>query len=413
MNSDIQKILKELFGLQRLGIKVGLEHTEQLLVKIGNPHLHLKFIHIAGTNGKGSTCAFINNILKEHGMVVGLYTSPHLVRFNERIQVNGEQISDTDIALFMKKNVNNIKNIQTTFFETTTAMAFDYFYKKSVDIAIVETGLGGRLDSTNVISPEVCGITSISLDHMDILGDTIQDIAKEKAGIIKDNTPIVTIEQSRSIMDILKKQAEQKNASLTTIKRKDIKLISTNDQGTLFKYKKYESNLSLRGEHQISNCVLAINIVAHIINKTDSVKINEAILNTSWPGRMEKVSSKNIFYDVAHNYDGIRAMINTAKRNHPNKKLFGLFCIKSDKNIFSICDLIRKNFVKMILCQDKNKYLLNVKTLSKIMSKKKINHLHVDSVKEGVKIIRDVNEGEYIRLIFGSHYIAKEVYSEF
>ena len=210
MNSDIQKILKELFGLQRLGIKVGLEHTEQLLVKIGNPHLHLKFIHIAGTNGKGSTCALINNILKEHGMVVGLYTSPHLVRFNERIQVNGEQISDTDIALFMKKNVNNIKNIQTTFFETTKAMAFDYFYKKSVDIAIVETGLGGRLDSTNVISPEVCGITSISLDHMDILGDTIQDIAKEKAGIIKDNTPIVTIEQSRSIMDILKKQAEQK-----------------------------------------------------------------------------------------------------------------------------------------------------------------------------------------------------------
>ena len=112
MNSDIQKILKELFGLQRLGIKVGLEHTEQLLVKIGNPHLYLKFIHIAGTNGKGSTCALINNILKEHGMVVGLYTSPHLVRFNERIQVNGEQISDTDIALFMKKNVNNIKNIQ-------------------------------------------------------------------------------------------------------------------------------------------------------------------------------------------------------------------------------------------------------------------------------------------------------------
>ena len=346
-------------------------------------------------------------------MVVGLYTSPHLVRFNERIQVNGEQISDTDIALFMKKNINNIKNIQTTFFETTTAMAFDYFYKKSVDIAIVETGLGGRLDSTNVISPEVCGITSISLDHMDILGDTIQDIAKEKAGIIKDNTPVVTIEQRRSIMDILKKKAEQKNASLTIIKRKDIKLISTNDQGTLFKYKKHENNLPLRGEHQISNCVLAINIVAHIINKTDLVKINEAILNTSWPGRMEKVSSKDIFYDVAHNYDAIRAMINTAKRNHPNKKLFGLFCIKSDKNLFAICDLIRKNFGKVILCQDKNKYLLNVKTLSKIMSKKKINHLHVNSVKEGVKIIRDVNKEEYIRLIFGSHYIAKEVYSEF
>ena len=224
MTSEIHVILKELYGLQRLGIKVGLEHTEELLDKIGNPHLHLKFIHIAGTNGKGSTCAIINSILRECGLVVGLYTSPHLVRFNERIQVNGEQISDADIALFMKNNYNEIKNIETTFFETTTAMAFDYFYRNSVDIAIIETGLGGRLDSTNVISPEVCGISSISLDHIDILGNTIQKIAKEKAGIIKENTPVVTIEQSKTIMDIINKRAEQKNASLKTIKRNDIQI---------------------------------------------------------------------------------------------------------------------------------------------------------------------------------------------
>ena len=295
MTSEIHVILKELYGLQRLGIKVGLEHTEELLDKIGNPHLHLKFIHIAGTNGKGSTCAIINSILRKCGLVVGLYTSPHLVRFNERIQVNGEQISDADIALFMKNNYNEIKNIETTFFETTTAMAFDYFYRKSVDIAIIETGLGGRLDSTNVISPEVCGISSISLDHMDILGNTIQKIAKEKAGIIKENTPIVTIEQSKTIMDIIKKRAEHKNASLKTIKRNDIQLFSIDNQGASFKYKKYEINLPLKGEHQILNCVLAINIVESIINKIDPFKINEAIINTSWPGRMEKLSEKDIY----------------------------------------------------------------------------------------------------------------------
>ena len=193
MTYNIDLVLKELFGLQRLGIKVGLEHTEELLDNIGNPHSYLKFIHIAGTNGKGSTCAILNKILIEHGMVVGLYTSPHLIRFNERIQVNNEKIPDADIALFMNHYINQIKNIQTTFFETTTAMAFDYFNNKSVDIAIIETGLGGRLDSTNVISPTICGISSVSLDHMDILGDTIQKIAAEKAGIIKDNIPIVTL----------------------------------------------------------------------------------------------------------------------------------------------------------------------------------------------------------------------------
>ena len=178
MSSSIKLILKDLFALQRLGIKVGLDHTEELLKAIGNPHLSLNCIHIAGTNGKGTTCAIINRILIESGLTVGLYTSPHLVNFNERIQVNSQKISDHDIAQFMAENIVNIKKTNTTFFETTTAMAFDYFNKKSVDIAVIETGLGGRLDSTNVISPLVCGITSISLDHTDILGDTIEKISK-------------------------------------------------------------------------------------------------------------------------------------------------------------------------------------------------------------------------------------------
>jgi len=413
MTSNIDLVLKELFGLQRLGIKVGLEHTEELLDNIGNPHSHLKFIHIAGTNGKGSTCAILNKILIEHGMVVGLYTSPHLVRFNERIQVNNEKISDADIALFMNHHINQIKNIQTTFFETTTAMAFDYFNNKSIDIAIIETGLGGRLDSTNVISPTVCGISSVSLDHMDILGDTIQKIAKEKAGIIKDNIPIVTFDQNKFVIDIIKKTAAQKNAALTVIKNNDIELLSIDNQGTLFKYKNYTINLPLRGKHQILNCVLAINIAESIINNIYPDKVNKAILNTSWLGRIEKLTKSDIYFDVAHNYDGLKAMINTIKSNHPQKKLFGLFCIKGDKNMNSISDLIRESFHQIIICQDKNKYLLSVNRLSKILDKKSINHLSVSSVKEGVNIIKNINVKEYVGLIFGSHYIAREVYNEF
>lgn len=413
MISDIELVLKKLFSLQRLGIKVGLEHTEELLSKIGEPHKKLKCIHIAGTNGKGSTCAIINKILIEHGLLVGLYTSPHLVRFNERIQINGEKIPNEDIIKFMSKNFNHIKKIKTTFFETTTAMAFDYFYKKSVDIAIIETGLGGRLDSTNVISPLVCGITSISLDHMDILGNNIEKISEEKSGIIKNNTPVVTFEQSNSIIEIISKTANSKSAPLTIIKNGDIDIIKIDSVSSQFRYKNYKISLPLKGEHQVFNCTLAINIAEKILDKISPDNVKKAINKSYWPGRMEKLSNKDIYYDVAHNYDSIKSMIKTVNTYHPQKKLVGLFCIKGDKNIVSICNLLRKNFYEIIICQDKEKYLLNVKKLSKIMKHQKINYLLVSSVDEGLNIIESMDQEEFVGLIFGSHYIAEEVYYEY
>ena len=413
MSSSIKLILKDLFALQRLGIKVGLDHTEELLKAIGNPHLSLNCIHIAGTNGKGTTCAIINKILIESGLTVGLYTSPHLVNFNERIQVNSQKISDHEIAQFMAENMVNIKKTNTTFFETTTAMAFDYFNKKSVDIAVIETGLGGRLDSTNVISPLVCGITSISLDHSDILGDTIEKISKEKAGIIKKNTPIYIFEQNENIIEIIKKKSAKVNAPLTIIKSNDVEIFTSNDLGSVFKYKGYNIKLPLIGGHQVQNCVLAIDIVEFVLNGINENILKAAISKLSWPGRMEKLSEKNIYYDVAHNYDGIRALINTIKKIHPKRKIVGLFCIKAEKNIELICDELKKDFIKVIICQDKEKYLLSVKALSEIFKKEKINFLEGKSVKDGIRILTNSNIGEYVGLIFGSHYIAKEVYSEF
>ncbi len=413
MSSNIELILKDLFELQRLGIKVGLEHTEKLLKAIGDPHFNLNSIHIAGTNGKGSTCAIINKILIESGFTVGLYTSPHLVKFNERIQVNNQKISDHDIAFFMKENIGHIKKINTTFFETTTAMAFDYFVKKSVDIAIIETGLGGRLDSTNVISPLVCGITSISLDHSDILGDTIEKISKEKAGIIKKNTPVYTFEQNENIVEIIKKRSAKNSAPLTIIKSDDIDLSTVHNLGSTFRYKGYNIKLPLVGGHQVKNCVLAIDIAEFILKRINEKILNRAISKLSWPGRMEKLSRKNIYYDVAHNYDGIRALIKTVEKIHPKKKIVGLFCIKADKKIEIICELLKNHFTKVIICQDKKKYLTSVRTLSRLLKDKKVNFLEAKSVKEGIKILTNTKMGGYVRLIFGSHYIAKEVYSEF
>ena len=413
MSSNIKFILKDLFALQRLGIKVGLEHTEKLLNKLGNPHLKLNCIHIAGTNGKGSTCAIINRILSETGLKVGLYTSPHLVNFNERIQVNNQGISDHDIAQFMQENWGYINKIKTTFFETTTAMAFDYFHKKSVDIAIIETGLGGRLDSTNVISPVVCGITSISLDHSEILGDTIEKIAKEKAGIIKNNIPIYTYEQNKSIIEIIKQISVKNNAPYFITRTNDIKLLATHSLGSIFKYRGWEIKLPLIGDHQIKNCVLAIDIAEFVLKGLSEKILNESISKVSWPGRLEKLSKKNIYYDVAHNYDGIKSLVNTIKKIHPGKEIVGLFCIKAEKNIEPICDLLRKNFTKVIICQDKGEYLLSIESLLELFNKEKINFTEAKSVKAGIKILTNKDMGDYVKLIFGSHYIAKEVYSEF
>ena len=413
MSYSFKLILKDLFELQRLGIKVGLEHTEQLLAAIGSPHLKLNCIHIAGTNGKGSTCAIMNRILIDSGLTVGLYTSPHLVNFNERIQINSQEISNHDISEFMIENMDHIKKINATFFETTTAMAFDFFHKNSVDIAIIETGLGGRLDSTNVVSPIVCGITSISLDHSEILGDTVEQIAQEKAGIIKKNTPVYVYEQDKKVIEIIKKKSVKNKAPISIIKNKDVEVIKTNNSGSMFKYKGYDIELPLIGDHQIKNCVLAIDIAKFVLKSFQAKFFYKSISRISWPGRMQKLSKKNIYYDVAHNYDGIKSLIDTVKKIHHEKKIVGLFCIKAEKNIEVICDLLKKNFTKIIICQDNEKYLLSTKALSKIIKKEKINFLEKKTVKEGINILKKLDDEIYVGLIFGSHYIAKEVYSEF
>ena len=409
---NIDSILEELYNLQRLGIKVGLDHTNELLKAIGNPHEKLKLIHIAGTNGKGSTCSILSSILIEHGFKVGLYTSPHLKKFNERIQINEHQISDDYIASFFNDNRKIIKSIESTFFETTTAMAFDYFHKESVDYAIIETGLGGRLDSTNVISPIVCGISSISMDHTDILGDTIEKIAMEKAGIIKNNIPILTFEQQDKVLRILSQVSKEKRSPLNIVRDEDINIIRSGKHGTLFSYLNFKINLPLIGRHQVKNCSLAIALSKTVLGESlDILKINSAVFKTKWKGRLEILNkSKNLFYDVGHNYEGIAAMIESISALHPDKKLIGLFSIKSDKNLDKICELIKENFEKIIICSDKNGYLMSSLDLQKIFNKNNSNAMSVSSVKSGIELLKNY-DNNHITIIFGSHYIAEEVYS--
>ena len=413
MTFDIKKTLNYLYNLQRLGIKVGLDQTTRFLSEIGNPQNDIRLAHIAGTNGKGSTSKMISNILIEHGLKTGLYTSPHLLKFNERIKINGEDISNSSITKFIYNNKEKIDRIHNTFFETTTAMAFDYFSRESVDFGVIETGLGGRLDSTNVINPEICCITSISLDHTDILGNTIKKITNEKAGIIKKNTPIVTFDQGSKIMKIIREKSKIYNAQLTIVKPNKINPISNNQLGSLFYYKNIKVELPLFGNHQIINCLLAIESSKIILGKLDPIKTNNAIKKTNWPGRIENIKNSGVYYDVSHNYESVVVMINNIKKLHPRKSLAGLFCLKNIENIDSICKVIADSFKKIILCQDQKLYLLDIKTMSNVMEKFDNDYLVAKSVKDGIKKLKSFNNKNFVKIIFGSHYIAKEVYSEF
>ena len=205
----------------------------------------------------------------------------------------------------------------------------------------------------------------------------------------------------------------ENKAPLSIIRSKDIEVIKTNNSGSIFKYKGRYIELPLIGDHQIKNCVLAIDIVKFVLKSFQAKLLYKSISRMSWPGRMEKLSKKNIYYDVAHNYDGIKSLLATVKKIHPEKKMVGLFCIKAEKNIEVICDLLKKNFTKVIVCQDNGRYLLSTKALSKIFKKEKINFLEKETVKKGIKILKNLDDEIYVGLIFGSHYIAKEVYSEF
>ena len=411
MTFSINTILEELYSLQRRGIKIGLEHTVQLLDEIGNPHRKLRLVHVAGTNGKGSTCSILTKILIDHGFKVGLYTSPHLKKFNERIQINDCQISDEYIATFFNENREKINEIEATFFETTTAMAFNYFKDQAVDYAVIETGLGGRLDSTNVIIPKVCGITSISLDHTEILGDTIEKIAIEKAGIIKQEVPILTFEQEQSVLEVLRKEAHKKNSNLDVIADSEIDIIKSDGDATFFNYSDSEFELPLIGDHQVKNCVLAIKIAEKLLGSSfDSSKVKKSVKTIKWPGRLEKIKNRNMYYDVAHNVEGIRAMIKTISKFHPDKKIIGLFSLKSDKNIKAICNVIKNNFETIILCHDKNGYLLKTTVLEKILNENNVRCFIVSSVKIGIEVLERYADS-YVKIIFGSHYIAEEIYT--
>lgn len=410
-STDIQSLLDYLYGLQRLGIKLGLDHTEKLLESCGNPQKKFRSIHISGTNGKGSTAKCIASILREAGYKTGLYTSPHLIDFNERISINGDLISNSDIASFILKFNEDISSIESTFFETTTAMAFWYFNKKNVDVAVVETGMGGRLDSTNVLLPEVSVITSIGMDHCDILGETLEEIAREKAGIIKNDTPVIVSQQNKDALEVIRKISAAKNAPLMV--PDEVYENNIESGGSHFVYRNEHFTVPLIGKHQSENATLAIE-ATHSFDSGISIDIiKKGLQKVNWRGRMEKVSANpDCYYDVAHNPQSIDVALSTIESLYKNRPI-GVMVLKEGKNISHISKSIQSRFRTLIVTSLSGIGLYASTELHSQLSKNGIEAKEISDLQSALKKGKTLIEGNQCLLIFGSHYAAGDVYNAF
>lgn len=368
---DIISALEKLFTLHSFGVKLGLNNIKHFLSFIGNPQLKLKTIHIAGSNGKGSTAAFIASILMEAGYKVGLYTSPHFVRYNERITINGKQIDDKPVAEFITIHWDYIVEHQLTFFEVTTAIAFEYFYNNKVDYAIIETGLGGRLDATNVLNPLAVVITSISLEHTNVLGNKIPLIAQEKAAIIKKDTRVFTAILPKEADTIVEQKCKEENSELF---RLDEYINEKDDVLELYteEIELDEWNVPLKGRYQIYNSALAALVTTKSFLCEDKIKILEGISNvisnTKIEGRYEFIHRQpTIILDSAHNIAGIKQFLSEFKKDSDNygTKIV-LFGAMRDKAIGAMLIELNKYFDEIHLTEIKYERSANIKDLKNI-----------------------------------------------
>ncbi len=412
------KLLGELLKLHPKYIDLSLDRLKILLKKIGNPHYSLpKTIHIAGTNGKGSIQSFIRNILVSNGYSCDAYISPHLSMFNERIVLNNTNVStkklDQTLEFVKKKNDNN----PITFFEITTAAAFLLFQKSGSDFLVLETGLGGRLDATNIISKKICSIiTPISLDHQEYLGDTIKKITKEKLGIVKKNDFVLISNQEKEVKDFIKKNLINKNNVFFYGKHFKIGKINKNN----FEFK-FGNNINvvdrpkLNGEHQIENASVALAFAEIIKQKKfrlNSIKTSKAIKKTSWPGRLEILNygNKKIILDGSHNVGGAKILYTFLNSNKLRPVV--LFGMLNNKKIDIFLKII-KNQIKSILAikipNEKNAFLSN--KIAKECKELSISCIEIKNINEALKKISVSNEKYF--LVTGSLYLVGKIRGRF
>lgn len=314
-----------LYGTQLFGIKLGLENVHRLLDALGLPAKGQRFIHVAGTNGKGSTCAFMHSVMRAGGIRAGLFTSPHLIRFNERIRDAEGMISDAEIEQGLGRIRDLVKdwNPHPTFFELTFALALDWFARRGLEWVILETGMGGRLDATNAVTPAVSVITSIGWDHQEILGDTLTKIAAEKAGIIKARVPVVTQPQSEEARQVIQQRAAVMEAPLCVVEPWA------------------GAPLGLAGPHQRWNAALAVGALRAAGWEAPEAVVREGLACVAWPARFQRLGAEGrIIIDGAHNLDAAEVLLGTWEETYPGKKAVVIFGAAGDKAVAAMMRIL-------------------------------------------------------------------------
>jgi dihydrofolate synthase/folylpolyglutamate synthase len=421
---DYGKTVKYLYDLQLFGIKLGLKNIRLLLDSLGNPENYFPSIHIAGTNGKGSTASMIASILTASGYRTGLYTSPHLVDFSERIRINGKKISHDDIFRYTTQLRPWIDRYKATFFEATTAIAFQYFRDKNVDIAIVETGLGGRCDATNILAPLLTIITNIDLEHTEHLGKTYSSIAYEKGGIIKPFTPCLTGTTNRESLECLNKIAKYNQSRIikvdsivsVCVQKESLEGLNIN---LATGYEHYNNLfVSLAGEHQAKNVSMAIVAIEHLkhhekYSKITTEKIKKGLSfiqkYSGLRGRLDILNrSPLIIGDVAHNPAGIKILVNSLSKIIVSKCVI-IFGVMRDKSYSEMIKLLKSVSRIAIAVAPNTERALDSKIIADEFQKLSIPVLMSDDVKKGLKMAKLERRQNEPIIAVGSHYLVGEL----
>jgi len=412
---------KYLLSREFFGLKLGLKNIGEFLDSIGSPQTTYPTIHIAGTNGKGSTAAMLASIFKAQGYKTGLFTSPHLVTLRERVRVNGRNISKASLTSFVNRHRTELSRRKLSFFEVITAMAFEHFARAKVDIAIIETGLGGRLDATNVLTPELTITTDISLDHMEILGGTISKIAYEKAGIIKPGVPHLIGKLPLAAENVIAKRCKRRGAKLYKLRDRDYQ--SHPEKMSLdFRHNGYQWKAvkpALKGRHQLTNSALVLKAVA--IMKESGWQLSkraifEGMAQTYWPGRFQMIVRKNrppLIFDVGHNRAGVAAFVDTFKILFPNRKahiITGFVKRKEHQKMFDLLSEITEQYALVPLA---TKRTTEISELIRTIDWKEKPLKRFGSLTRAYDWVGKGASRDDIIVVIGSHYLVGEFFEKF
>ncbi len=416
---NYNEALEYIHSVEWLGSRPGLSRTEELLGHLGNPEKGMKFVHVAGTNGKGSTCAMCDSVLRAAGYRVGLYTSPYIVRFNERMCVDGKPISDEELAELVEiiKPIADAMEDKPTEFEIITALAFLYFNRHKCDIVVLEVGMGGRLDSTNVIeAPVVSVITGIAIDHVSVLGNTVSEIAKEKAGIIKSCRPVVYGGRDDSAFEVICNKADECQSEVVRTNISAIAVKSMNVGGTLFDYGRLKDiKLSLCGSYQPENALTVIETVRALNRNGFAVSesaLRDGLVNAKWRARFELLSEDPIaIFDGSHNMQGVKAASESIKRFFNGQRVIMLMGVLADKEWRSMLDELLPLAEKMYCVTPDSPRALAADDLAAECTARNVDATAFSALDEGVcAAYREAKTQNVPLVMLGSLYMYGDVF---